>query len=68
MIDEVHSQFIQVVKEGRGERLKNQPDLFSGMVWVGTKSIELGLADEIGSVDFVAREVIKNTDIIDASL
>ena len=67
MIDEVHGQFIQVVKEGRGERLKNQPDLFSGMVWVGTKSIELGLADEIGSVDFVAREVIKNTDIIDYS-
>jgi protease-4 len=54
-----------VVREGRGKRLQETPDLFSGLVWVGTRSIELGLADELGSVDYVAREIIKAEDIID---
>ncbi len=65
MLDEIHKQFITVVREGRGKRLKETPDLFSGLVWVGTRSVELGLADELGSVDYVAREVIKAEDIID---
>jgi protease-4 len=65
MLDEIHKQFITVVREGRGKRLQEAPDLFSGLVWVGTRSIELGLADELGSVDYVAREIIKAEDIID---
>jgi protease IV len=65
MLDEIHHQFIQVVREGRGKRLKNDPAIFSGLVWNGQKSIELGLADALGSADFVAREVIKAEDIID---
>jgi len=65
MLAEIHQQFIAVVKQGRGKRLKETPDLFSGLVWTGTKSIELGLADEIGSVDSVARDVIKAEAIVD---
>jgi protease IV len=64
MLGEIHQQFIAAVKKGRGERLKNQPEIFSGLVWTGEKSVELGLADAIGSVDFVAREVIKAEDIV----
>jgi protease IV len=65
MLDEIHQQFITVVRQGRGKRLKETPDLFSGLLWVGTRSIELGLADGLGSVDYVARELIKAEEIID---
>ena len=65
MLQEIHQQFINVVRQGRGKRLKETPELFSGLVWVGPKSIELGLADALGSVDYVAREVIKAEDIVD---
>ena len=65
MINEIHQQFIAVVKVGRGKRLKEAPELFSGLVWNGTKSVELGLADALGSVDYVARDVIKAEDIVD---
>ena len=65
MLDEVHQQFIAVVKQGRGKRLKETADTFSGLIWTGQKSIELGLADEIGSVESVARDVIKAEDIVD---
>lgn len=65
MLGEIHQQFIQVVREGRGERLKETPDMFSGLMWSGAKSIELGLADGFGSVESVAREVIKAEDIRD---
>jgi protease IV len=65
LIKDVHGQFISVVKEGRGKRLKETPDMFSGLIWTGEKSIELGLADGIGSLDSVAREVIKAEDIVD---
>ena len=65
MIGEIHEQFITVVREGRGKRLKENPDIFSGLVWTGPKSIELGLADALGSVDSVARDVIKAEDIVD---
>jgi len=58
-------QFIDVVKQGRGERLKESPELFSGLMWTGQRSIELGLADALGSVDYVAREVIKADTIVD---
>ena len=65
MLKEIHRQFIDVVKQGRGNRLKESPDMFSGLVWTGQKSIELGLSDALGSVDYVAREVIKAEDIVD---
>jgi protease-4 len=65
MLDEIHKQFIEVVRKGRGKRLKEGPDLFSGLLWTGARSIELGLADGFGSVDFVARDVIKAEDIVD---
>src|SRR5918992_3064064 len=65
MMKDVHEQFIGVVREGRGKRLKETPELFSGLVWTGQKSVELGLADGIGSLEFVAREVVKAEDIVD---
>ena len=65
LINEVHQQFINVVKKGRGKRLKENPEIFSGLMWTGAKSIELGLADAYGNVDYVAREVIKAEDIVD---
>jgi len=61
----IHQQFIDVVKQGRGKRLKETPEMFSGLFWSGDKAIEMGLADEIGSVDSVARDVIKAEDIVD---
>lgn len=65
LLREVHEQFIQVVKEGRGERLKNDPDIFSGIVWTGQRSIDLGLADAMGSAEYVAREIIKAETLTD---
>jgi protease-4 len=65
MLNEIHQQFINVVRQGRGKRLKETPELFSGLLWIGSKSIELGLTDALGSVDYVAREVIKAEDIVD---
>ncbi len=65
MIDQIHLQFIQVVKEGRGKRLKVSPDTFSGLFWNGEEAVRLGLADHLGNLDYVAREVVKAEDIID---
>ena len=56
---------IEVVKRGRGDRLKADPQIFSGLIWTGERSIELGLADGLGSVEYVAREVIKAETIVD---
>lgn len=65
MLDQIHRQFIEVVKLGRGQRLKETPETFSGLFWSGQQAIELGLADQLGSLDFVAREVIKAEELID---
>ena len=65
MLNDIHQQFIAVVKQGRGKRLKDNPDLFSGLVWTGQKAVELGLADGFGSVESVARDVIKAESIVD---
>ncbi|MGC2519211.1 MAG: S49 family peptidase [Burkholderiales bacterium] len=65
MLNEIHRQFIDVVKKGRGKRLKESPELFSGLIWTGAKSVELGLSDGFGSVDIVARDVIKAENIVD---
>jgi protease-4 len=65
MLGQIHQQFIGVVRAGRGTRLKETPEMFSGLLWVGEKNIELGLADDLGSLEYVAREVIKAEDIVD---
>ncbi len=65
MLDQIHKQFIDVVKTGRGTRLKETPETFSGLFWTGQQAIELGLADQLGNLDFVAREVVKAEDIVD---
>ncbi len=65
MIDQVHQQFIAVVREGRGERLKETPDTFSGLIWNGEEAVRLGLADGIGSLDQVARDVVQAELVVD---
>ena len=65
MLDEIHQQFIKVVRDGRGARLKETPEIFSGLFWTGEKSIRLGLADGLGSSEYVAREVVKEENIVD---
>lgn len=65
MLDDIHQQFIGVVRQGRGKRLKESQEMFSGLLWIGQRSIELGLADAMGSVDYVAREVIKAEEVVD---
>jgi protease-4 len=65
MLEEIHQQFIKAVRDGRGERLKETPDMFSGLVWTGARSVELGLADGFGNAKYVAREVIKAEKIVD---
>ncbi len=65
MLADVHLQFIDVVRQGRGKRLKETPEMFSGLFWTGDKAIQMGLADEYGSVDSVARDVVKVENIVD---
>ena len=65
MLDQIHRQFIAVVKKGRGERLKETPEIFSGLFWNGEQAIDLGLADAYGSLDSVAREVVNAEKIVD---
>ena len=65
MLGDIHQQFIAVVKAGRGSRIKDSPELFTGLVWNGRRSIELGLTDALGSVRSVARDVVKAEDIVD---
>ena len=65
LLDDIHQQFIGVVRAGRGKRLKETPEMFSGLFWTGDKAIEMGLADAFGSVDSVARDVIKVENIVD---
>ncbi len=65
MLNEIHEQFKTVVREGRGQRLNETPETFSGLFWSGEQSIKMGLADALGSTDFVAREVIKQEEMVD---
>ena len=67
LLDAVHQQFITAVKQGRGQRLKESPEIFSGLFWTGQQAVELGLADGFGSVDSVARSVVGAEDIVDYS-
>ena len=65
MLDQIHQQFISVVKAGRGNRLKETPETFSGLFWTGQQAIEMGLADQLGNLDFVARDIVKAEDLVD---
>jgi protease IV len=65
MLDEIHQQFISVVRAGRGKRLKETPEIFSGLYWTGAKAVDMGLADGFGTVDTVARDIVKAEDIVD---
>lgn len=65
MLDDIHQQFIAAVTSGRGGRLKNSNELFSGLIWTGAQSIKLGLADDFGSVQSVAREIVKAPELVD---
>ena len=68
LLGEIHQQFIEVVRKGRGKRLKKTPELFSGLMWTGSQSIQLGLADDFGTVDSVARDIIKAEKVLDYSV
>jgi protease-4 len=65
MIDQVHRQFIKVVRDGRGQRLKETPEVFSGLFWSGEDAVRMGLADRFGNLDYVAREVVKAEEVVD---
>jgi protease-4 len=65
MLNEIHQQFIEVVRTGRGMRLKETTDTFSGLYWSGARAVEMGLADGFGTVESVARDVIKVEDVVD---
>lgn len=65
MLEQIRQQFISVVEKGRGDRLKVTPETFSGLFWTGEQAVQMGLADGLGSLDYVAREVVKAEDIVD---
>jgi protease IV len=65
MLDRIHTQFIDAVKLGRGDRLQENRELFTGLFWTGEQAVQMGLADNFGSVEQVAREVVKAEEIID---
>lgn len=65
LLGEIHRQFIEVVRKGRGQRLKETPEMFTGLMWTGTQSIQLGLTDGLGTVSSVARDVIKAEKLVD---
>ena len=65
MVDEIHQQFIKVVREGRGKRLKETPEMFSGLVWSGEKVSQLVWLMDFGGLDYVARDVIMAEQIVD---
>ena len=68
MLNNIHQQFIDAVKAGRGERLSSDPKIFSGLFWTGEESVELGLVDGLGSSSYVAREIIQHEKIVDYTL
>ena len=65
LLKSIHQQFIAAVKQGRGARLGDVPELFSGLIWTGEKAVELGLADGLGSLRYVARELVLAEDLVD---
>lgn len=67
VLNTTHQQFIDQVRQGRGDRLKDDPKLFSGLVWTGEQALELGLVDGLGSSSYVAREIIQVEKLVDYS-
>ncbi len=65
LLEEIHEQFVNTVKRGRGDRLAKDPKLFSGLIWTGVQALDLGLVDALGSASYVARDVVKAEDIVD---
>ncbi|NOT13547.1 MAG: S49 family peptidase [Methylococcaceae bacterium] len=65
LLDQVHQQFISAVKTGRGDRLKETPDMFSGLVWTGEEGVKLGIADDFGNDDYVAKNIIGTEHQVD---
>jgi protease-4 len=65
LLDQVHQQFISAVKDGRGNRLKESPDMFSGLVWTGEAGVKIGIADDFGNDDFVAKNIIGAETLVD---
>lgn len=65
LLDVIHRQFITAVRDGRGDRLRDQPEIFTGLVWTGTRAIELGLVDDLGSVRTVARDALEVEALVD---
>ena len=65
MLNQIHQQFIEAVRQGRGDRLKENSEIYSGLVFLGPEAIRLGLADDLGTVESVARDVIQAPDVID---
>ncbi len=68
MLDQIHTQFVDAVRQGRGPRLKESPEIFSGLIWTGQQSVALGLADGFGDTHYVAREILKTEEMIDYSI
>ncbi len=67
LLNQVHQQFIGAVKAGRGDRLKENPDMFSGLVWTGEEGVKLGIVDGVGNQDYVAKELIGAETQVDFS-
>ncbi|GMQ89957.1 MAG: S49 family peptidase [Gammaproteobacteria bacterium] len=67
LLDRIHQQFIRVVKEGRGDSLKETPETFTGLFWTGDEALQMGLVDALGSASYVAREVIGADKVVDFS-
>lgn len=65
MLSEIHQQFIDAVRKGRGKRLKETPEMFSGLFWSGAKAVDMGLADGFGTVESIARDEFKATNVVD---
>ncbi len=65
VLNTTHQQFINQVKQGRGDRLKGDDELFSGLVWSGEQALELGLIDGLGSSSMVARDIVGAEKLID---
>ena len=65
LLSAIHQQFIDAVKTGRGDRLADDPDLYSGLVWTGEEGVALGLVDGLGSLRYVANELIGSDTLVD---
>ena len=68
LLDDIHAQFIQAVRTGRGDRLKDDPEIFSGLIWTGEEGMALGLIDALGSASYVAREIVGAEEIVDYTI